>query len=86
MLKVERPREEAIAALASRGRAHDGKGGKGVSAEAVYDKYASQVSEIRSALEERAGGPLLHGVWREVTYEVAASAIEEAIARVEPNY
>ena len=77
VLQLTKPRAQAIAAFAARGREHDGGVVKGKPAAEVHDKYMAQVQTIHEKLKARAMEKGITWddtmVWKKLPYTEAAA-------------
>ena len=77
VLQLTKPRAEAIAAFAARGREHDGGVVKDVPAAEVHDKYMAQVQTIHEKLQARATEKRIAWddgvIWKQLPYAEAAA-------------
>ena len=83
ILELQRPAAEAVAALAARSHAADGKGVKGMPPDKTHAKFAAQVDDVRAAFEKRAdarSGPSRAKAWRQLNYEEARAEVEARMA------
>ena len=83
VLELQRPAAEAVAALAARSHAADGKGVKGMPPSTTHAKFAAQVDEVRTAFVKSASarsGPSRAKAWRQVTYGEARAEVEARVA------
>lgn len=79
VLQLTKPRDQAIAAFAARGREHDGGVVKGRPADQVHDEYKAQVQTIHEKLQARAAEERIAWddamVWKELPYTDAAAYV-----------